>query len=219
MSWLSEFLHPKRAYQAGQNELDKYYQQAQQQYQPFIQQGQDAYGNLSSAMRDLMDPQALQDKWASGYKESEAAKQLEGMATEHGLDAASSLGLMGSSPALQAIQAGTSGIVANDRQQYLDNLMQKYLAGTGLAQGIYGTGANAASQAGQNAMTQGQNASQLAYGKNSAQGDLFSKLLGGGLGFLGGAVGPSIGAGFSQMMGWSPKGSYNPNPTWSTGGA
>tara|TARA_R110000868_G_scaffold335547_1_gene596441 strand:+ start:24856 stop:25482 length:627 start_codon:yes stop_codon:yes gene_type:complete len=208
MSWLSSFLHPDRGYKAGQEQLDKYYNQAQQQYQPFINQGQNAYGGLNEAMQNLLDPQALQDKWASGYKESDAAKQMEGMAQEHGLNAASSMGLMGSSPALQAIQAGTSQIGAQDRQSYLDNLMQKYLAGTGIAQSVYGTGANAAGQAGQNAMNMGQNSAQMAFGQQNAPGDMFSKLLQGAASFA-----TPIG----QAWGMNKLG-LNNSP-WSTGGA
>jgi hypothetical protein len=183
MSWLSSFLHPEKGYQAAQDQLEKYYQQAQQQYQPFIQQGQEAYGGLSEAMKALLDPQALQDKWASGYQESDAAKQLESMAQQQGLGAASSMGLMGSSPALQAIQSGTSGIVAQDRQRYLDDLLNKYQAGIGIGQNIYGTGATAANQFGQNAMNMGHNSAQTAFGAQNAPGDILSKLLQGGLSF------------------------------------
>lgn len=230
MSWLSSWLHPNKGYQAAQQQLDKYfdqtknyYDQANQATQPFVNQGQDAYAGLSDSMKALLDPQALQDKWMSGYKESEAAKNAEGMAQEHGLDAASSMGLMGSSAGLNAIQNGTSQIGAQDRQQYLDNLMQKYLAGTGIAQGIYGTGANAAGQQGQNAMNMGQNAmnmgqnaAQMAYGSTNAQGDLFGKLLGGAAGMFGGP----LASGVAQGMGWQTKGGYNTPPNaWSTGGA
>lgn len=212
MSWLSSFLHPGKAYQKGQDQLDQYWGQAQNFYnqgqgylQPYNQQGQAAYGNLSGAMQSLLDPQALQDKWASGYKESEAAKNLEGMAQEHGLNAASSMGLMGSTPALQAIQAGTSQIGAEDRQSYLNDLMQKYLAGAGLAQGMYGSGLNAAGQMGQNAMnmgqnamTQGQNSAQMAYNQQNAGGNMLSGLLGQGIGLVGSALGGPIGGALAK---------------------
>lgn len=236
MSWLSSFLHPERGYQAGQEQLDKFYNQAQNFYNqgqanlaPYNQQGQSQYANLNNYIQNLMNPQALQDKWASGYKESEAAKNLEDIAQQHGLNAASALGLMGSTPALQAIQQGTSQIGAADREQYLKDLMKKYELGAGLSQGIYGTGASAAGQQsqnamgmGQNAMNMGQNAAQLAYGQENAPGDLLSKGLGGIIGLigssLGGPIGSALGAGLSQKMGWSPTGSYNPNRSpWTSG--
>lgn len=223
MSWLSEFLHPKKAYNKAQNSLDKYFQQSQGYLQPYNQFGQDAYGNLQPAMQALLNPEELQNKWIQGYEESPAAKQAESLAQEHGLNAASGLGLMGSSPALQAIQAGTSQIGLNDRQNYLNDLMQKYLSGISTAQNIFGTGASSANAMASNAANMGQNAAQLAFGKETAQGDLFGKLLGGGIGLagsaLGGPIGGALGAGLAQKMGWSPTGSYNPTfSAWSTGG-
>jgi hypothetical protein len=157
MSWFSSFMHPQRGYEAGQDELNKYYQQSQGYQMPFLQA--------------LSDPQALQDKWASGYKESEAAKNAEGMAQQHGLDAASGMGLMGSNTALQATQAGTTQIGLDDRQNYLNDLMQKYMAGAGMANNM-----------GQNAMNMGQNSSQMAFGKQNAGGNMFGNLLGAGIG-------------------------------------
>jgi len=177
MSFLSSFLHPERGYKAGQNQLDKYFNQAQSSMQPFVQQGQQQYGNINNSINALLDPQALQDKWSAGYQESQAAKDSQGMAQQQGLDAASSMGLMGSNTALNAVQAGTAQIGAQDRQTYLDNLMQKYLAGTGMAQNVYGQGATAAGQMAQNSMNMGQNSAQMSYGQQNAPGQLFGNLL------------------------------------------
>jgi hypothetical protein len=212
MSWLSSFMHPGRGYDKAQGQLDKYYGQAGDYYnqaqgyqQPYNQQGQAQYGNLSDIIKSLGDPQALQDKWASGYKESEAAKNAEGMAQQHGLDAASSMGLMGSTPALSAIQAGTSQIGAEDRQNYLNDLMQKYMAGAGISQGLYNTGAGAAGQMGQNAMgmgtnamNMGQNSAQMSYGKQNAGGSMLGNLIGTAAG-----LGGSYLAGQSNPKNWS----------------
>ena len=127
MGWWDSLFHPEKGYQKGQEQLDKYYQQAMQQLQPYNTNGQQQYGNLNEYINNLMHPEKLQDEWVKNYKESEAAKNAENTAQEHGLSAASSLGLNGSTPALQAIQQGTSGIAAADRQNYLNDLMQKYL--------------------------------------------------------------------------------------------
>ena len=195
MSWLSSFLNPGKGYQKGQEQLDKYFQQAQNFYNqgqgylsPYNEYGKAAYGDINSAMQKLLNPQQLQDDWIKGYSESEAAKNLEDTASQRGLNAASSLGLMGSSPALQAIQQGTSQIAAADRQQYLDDLMKKYLSGIGIGENIFGTGATSAGQMGQNAMQMGQNSmkmgedsAQMAFGKQNAGGNMFSKLLEGGI--------------------------------------
>jgi len=216
MSWLSSFLHPGRGYQKGQQQLDKYYQQANSFQQPFLNNASSAYGGLNTAMQNLLDPEALQSKWAESYEESPAAQQARVLATQSGLDAASSMGLMGSSPALSALQEGATNISLKDRANYMNDLMQKYMAGIGVGQNIYGTGANAAGQMGQNAMNMGQNSAQMAFGQQNAGGDLFSKILGGTLGLVGGPIGNALSPGFAQKMGWSEPGSYQP---WSfTGG-
>ncbi len=215
MSWLSSFLHPDQSYGASQDELNKYYNQGQGQLQPYNQNGQDAYGKYSGAMDKLLNPTALQDEWSKNYQESDMAKQNEATASQHGLNAAQQMGLSGSTPALQAIQSGTSGIVAKDRQSYLDDLMKKYMSGIGIGQDIYGKGANAAGQMSQNDMNMGTNSAQNQFNQKNSQGDLFGKLLGVGAGVagtaLGGPIGGALGAGLSQYMNWSPKGSYNPS--------
>lgn len=205
MSWLDpfgigdmadSFLHPEKGYKKGQEQLDKYYQQGQGYLNPYNQFGQNAYGNYSDAMKRLLDPAGLQAEWEKGYSESPSAKYAEGLAQQHGLDAASGLGLMGSNTALNAIQGGTSQIGLDDRQRYMDNLMQKYLAGAGIAGNIFGTGAGAAGSMANNAMNMGQNSAQMAFGQQNAPGNLFGNLLGAGIGFMtGGPAGAAVGAG------------------------
>jgi hypothetical protein len=198
MSWLSSFLNPGRGYDKGQEQLNKYYDQAQGALNPYNQQGQQQYGNLSDIIKNLMDPTELNKKWTESYTESPQAKQAEAMANEHGADAASSMGLMGSNTALQATQAGTTQIGLDDRQNYLDSLMQKYLAGANLAQGIYGQGANAAGQMSNNSMNMGKNSSEMAYGKQNAGGNMLGGLLGAGIGAAGSALGGPIGGALAK---------------------
>ncbi len=198
MSWLdpfdiigkaNSFLHPEKGYEKGQEQLDKYYQQGQGYLNPYNQFGQNAYGNYSDAMKRLLDPAALQAEWTKGYSESPSAKNAEAMAQQHGLDAASGLGLMGSNTALGAIQGGTTQIGLDDRQNYLNDLMQKYMAGAGIAGNIFNTGAGAAGSMANNAMNMGNNSAQMAYGAQNAPGDLFGKLLGMGVGAMTGGAG------------------------------
>lgn len=210
MSWLSSFLHPSRGYKSAQEQLNNYYQQAQQYQQPFINNAQNAYGGLSEAQSKLLDPAALQAEWMNTYQMSPQAQQAQQLATQSGLDAASSMGLMGSSPALSSLQEGASSIGLKDRDNYLNSLMDKYKTGIGLGENIYGTGASSASQMGQNAMNMGQNSAQMAFGQQNAQGDLLAKLLGGAAGLFGGPLASAAGTGFSQMTGWSPTGNYVP---------
>jgi len=213
---ISSFLHPEKGYEKGQDQLNKYYNQATQYYtdaqgnlKPYNQFGQDVHGDYLGAMKRLLDPAALESDWMKGYAESESAKNAERMAQEHGLDAASGLGLMGSNTALNAIQGGTSQIGLNDRQNYLDNLMQKYLAGANIAGNIYGTGAGAAGQMGENAMNMGRGAmgmgedsAKMAYGQENAPGALFGKMLGTVASIMGGRGGGG-GAGAGGGSSWS----------------
>lgn len=214
---IDSFLSPEKGYEKGQNELDKYFNQSRDLYnqgqgylQPYNQFGMDAHSNLSNAMRRLLDPAGLQNEWTKGYTESEAAKNTARMAQENGLDAASSLGLMGSNTALNAIQGGTTQIGLADRENYLNNLMQKYLAGAGIAGNIFNTGAGAAGTMSGNAGNfsrlindMGQNSAQMAFGRQNAPGDLFGKLLGTGIGYLTGGAGGAGANGAGAGGGWS----------------
>jgi hypothetical protein len=91
-----------------------------------------------------------------------------------------SAGLLGSSAALNNVQTSASNIMQSDRQQYLDSLMQKYMASIGIGQNLYGVGATAGNQASSNALNQGQNQAGLTYGANAAPGAMFGKLAGAG---------------------------------------
>ncbi len=178
MGMLSSFLHPGRAFGKAQEQMENYYNQGQQAISPYMQQGQSAYAPLSGAMTSLLSPSDLQNEWAQGYETSPYAQMLMEQAKTQGLDAASSMGLMGSTPALQAIQAGQSMIGAADRDNFMRNNLNMYLQGAGLAQNLYGTGANAASQYGQNAMNMGNNAAEMAYGRAAAPGNMLGNMIG-----------------------------------------
>lgn len=206
MSWLSSYLHPERGYQAGQDQLNNYYNQGQGFQQPYNQNGQNQTNMLNDYINSLHDPKKLQDEWSKGYTESEQAKNTQAMAKEHGLDAASSMGLMGSSPALGAIQAGTTQIGLDDRQNYLNDLMQKYMGGAGISQGVYNTGAGAAGQMNTNAQNMGANSAGMQFGKTNAPGQMFGQTVG--------ALGKGA---MDWMTGGYGTGDYG-RGAWSTGG-
>lgn len=191
MDWFTSFFHPEKAYQAGQDTMSQFYNQAQGYQAPYNQYGQNAYQGLSDAMQALLNPEALHDKWVGNYEQSETSKRAQDLATQSGLNAASSLGLMGSSPALSAIQEGTTQIGLADRDNYLNSLLQKYLAGTGIATNVFNTGAQSASQMANNAMKMGEDMAQMKYGEQAAGGNMLANLLGLGLGFGSGAYGNS----------------------------
>jgi len=188
MSWLSSFLNPGKGYEKGQEQYDKYYNQAQGNLDPYSQHGKEQYGNMSDIIKNLMDPTALNKKWTESYTTSPQAIQAQNMAQEQGANAASAMGLMGSNTALAATQAGTTQLGLNDRQNYLNDMMDKYKNAAGLSQGIYNTGAGAAGGMASNAMNMGQNSAEMAYGKQNAGGNMLAGLIGQGIGAFGGPV-------------------------------
>ena len=185
----NSFMHPEKGYEKAQKQYDKYYGQAQNYLNPYQEQGQQAYGNLNEAMQQLMNPTQLYDQFMNDYQMSDAARFNQGRAEQSGLNALSSMGLLGSTPGIQAIQAGTSQIGAQDEQQYLQRMIDQYLQGANLAQGIYGTGAQAGNQLSQNASNMGSNSAQAAFGRQNAPGEMMAGLLKSGLGALGGSFG------------------------------
>ncbi len=187
MSWLSgipivgnmidSFIHPERGYEDAAKKMEEAWRQAQGFQEPYRQAGLDQMGRLNTAENELLDPSALMAKWMGSYQESPYAQKSMQNAKESGLNAASSMGLMGSSPAIQNIQNSSSDIMNADRQQYLNDMMQKYMAGVGIGQNMYGIGASTAGNMGNQAIGVGENLGQAAYGAKNAPGNLLQNLL------------------------------------------
>jgi len=177
---LDSFLNPQKGYEKAGQEMQQYYRDAQGNIMPFTQGGIAQLPRLNQQANRLNDPAKLQGQWAKSYEMSPQAQQLQQQARETGMNEASSMGLMGSSSALQNVQNTASNIMSADKQKYLDDLMNKYLASIGIGQNLYGVGAQTGGQQSQNAMNMGQNMAGLKYGKTNAPGELLSKLLGGG---------------------------------------
>jgi hypothetical protein len=190
---ISSFFNPQEGFQSAEEQMQKFFEMMQKYGQdanntlnPYNQNGMNQYGRLNNQANELGDPQALENKWASGYSESPYAQQMTKEATAGGLDAASSMGLMGSSAALSNIQKSAGNIMQSDRQAYMDDLMKKYMASVGIGKNLYGVGANAAGgmsandmNMGTNAMNMGQTMGGLKYGETNAPGEMFGKLAGG----------------------------------------
>lgn len=191
---IDSFVNPQRGYEQAAEESKKYYRDAQGNLKPYNQNGLSQFQRLMAQANALNNPAELENQWASGYTESPYAQQMTNKATEAGMNAASSMGLMGSSAALNNIQQSAGDIMQSDRQNYMNDLMQKFMASVGIGQNLYGVGANAAGAMSNNAMNQGQNMAQAAYGQANAPGELFGKLLGTG-----------VNAGINYMTGGIPK--------------
>src|SRR6267154_4531791 len=165
---INSFLNPEDAYVEAQREAEKGWNESKGFQKPFVEKGLEQYPGLSEALKKIMNPQEMQNDWSQSYEQSPFAQQMLNMNRDQGLEAASSMGLMGSSGALGNIQQGAGNIVSRDRQQFLHDLMQKYMSGIGLGSNIYNTGASTAGNLGSQAMTHGGNMAGLKYGEQAA---------------------------------------------------
>lgn len=185
-SMLNRFLSPDQPYKEAENKNNQAWGEAQNYGRPYWQAGLDQNGQLGTAENNLLDPTKLQNDWSKSYETSPYAKQLLDQNLGSGMDAASSMGLNGSSAAVGNIQQGAGNIVAQDRQQYMKDLMEKYMAGIGIGQNKYNVGASMGNTLAQGAMQHGQDAAQLAYGRSAAPGAFYGNLVGGAAQMLGG---------------------------------
>lgn len=172
MGWLgntfSSIFDPGKAYRDAGGQIKKGYEQGQGYLDPYNQAGMGQINKLTGAQDKLMDPTALQNEWAKGYEMSPYAQQLQSQAMNSGMEGAGNMGLLGSSAALNTLQQGSSNIMQKDRQNFMNDLMQKYMSGIGIGQGIFGQGAGAAGQMSQNANNYGQNMAGIKFGEGNA---------------------------------------------------
>lgn len=177
LKMMDKFLHPEDAYKDAEKQAQAGWNETKGFETPYWQHGLDQYGGLNEAEQKLLHPEQLQGEWAKSYETSPYAKRMLDMNTQTGQEAASAMGLGGSSAAVSNIQQGAGDIVSKDREQYMNDLMQKYMQGIGIGQNIYGTGANMGAQLGGQSMTHGQDMASLKYGENASQGKLFENIL------------------------------------------
>lgn len=174
---INSFLHPEAGYKDAAHEMQNAWGQAQDFQRPYADAGKNQIGTLTGAENALLDPSALLGKWMESYESSPFAKKSMSNARESGLDAASSMGLSGSSAAVNNIQQSSGDIMNADRSQFLNDLMQKYMAGVGIGQNIFNTGAATAGNMGNQAIGVGENMGGAAYGARNAPGNLLKDLL------------------------------------------
>jgi hypothetical protein len=186
---ISSFLHPEKGYENAQKAASRGFEEAKQYQLPFQQWGMQVHPNLAQSYLDLSNPTKLQGEWANAYEMSPQAQRAMDFSKNQGLEQASSMGLMGSSGALNNLQQGAGDIMLQDRRNFLNDLMQKYMAGIGLGTNIYNVGAQSGRAIGDQAARHGENMAQLAYGKTNAPGEMFGGLLGTGAKMLGGMFG------------------------------
>jgi hypothetical protein len=193
---INSFLHPENAYKSAEDAEAEQWAQTQGYLNPTIQAGREQLPRLTGAEDQLFHPEELENKWIQSYSESPYAKSLIDRSRSAGLDAASSMGLNGSSAALGNIQQSAGDIASRDRQSYLDDIMKKYMSAIGIGGDIYGAGNNAATNLAGYSSNYGDTRGGLEYGRSAAPGELFGKIAGGALagyanssGFGGGGAG------------------------------
>ena len=186
---VKSFMNPQQPYEEAEKANNQGWNEAQGYGRPYWQNGLNQTGALNEAEGNLLHPDQLQNNWAKGYETSPYAKQLLDQNMGAGQDAASAMGLQGSSAGVANIQQGAGNIVAQDRQQYMKDLMEKYMAGIGIGQNQYNTGAAMGGTLASGALQHGQDAASLAYGKSAAPGQMFNRLLSTGVGMMSGGAG------------------------------
>lgn len=166
------------AYRKAQREMERKWREAQEFQRPYRDAGIGQLDTLKGAESNLLDPSKMLADWMGKYQQSPYAKKSFENAREAGLNAASSQGLLGSSAATQNIQNSSSDIMNADRNEFLQNLMQKYMAGVGIGQNIYNKGADVAGNLGNQAISVGGNTADMQYGASAAKSNYMKDLLG-----------------------------------------
>ena len=182
------FLHPERGYEKASRQLGKSWDEAKGFQQPYSEHGLEMFPQLSEIFKNLLDPTKLQGDWMKSYEQSPMAKQFQEQNTNMGRDEASAMGLSGSSAALGNIQQGAGNIAAQDKQQFIQNMMKQYLEGLGLGKDIYNTGAQTAGNLGDQAMGHGRDMAGAAFGQTNAPGETFGDLFKMGKSIFGGGM-------------------------------
>lgn len=177
MGIFDSIFDPGRAYRKAADEYKKGWEQAQGYEKPYWQSGTDQINKLTGAEDKLLDPSKLQSEWAAGYETSPYAKQLQDQAMSQGLDSAGSMGLLGSSSALQSLQQGSTNIMQKDRQNYMDDLMKKYLSGIGIGQNMFNTGATMGGKLGDQSMSFGEQMGKAKFGDMTSKNKMISDLI------------------------------------------
>ncbi len=190
-------MNPEDAYKKAANQYQKYWDEAQRFQNAYNRAGTDQIPILTGAQNQLLNPQDLLGKWMESYKTSPYAKQSMDNATASGLDAASSMGLEGSSSALHNIQQSSSDIMNQDRQGFLKDLMDKFKSGINIGTDIYGRGATTAGNLGNQALNVGNNMGEMAFGAQAAPGELMKSIISMMMKMYGGGAGGGAGAGAS----------------------
>ena len=201
MSWLSELMHPGRAYSDAAGEIQQATDQAQGYQQPYYGAGTNQLTFIQDMINKMGDPKAFMGDMLSDYEESPYAKAATDAATERANQAAAQMGLAGSSNQVQGIANQAGKIASKDRNEYLQNLLGIYGTAGQMSQNLAGMGQTAGSNMGNIGMQGARDVAGLNVAGRQAGANMLGKLLG----TLGGAgINYATGGGFglgSDMFG------------------
>jgi|SRR6185503_597746 len=220
MSWFSDLLH------GGANPADKANEYLSQipgvshgVYDPYIGRGNQAGDILSKRFGEMSnDPMAFINKIMQGYNQSDAYKfKADELGRAMGNSAAAG-GMRGSFQDQENQAKLVQGLMGEDMQQWLQNVLGVNAQGLSGEQGLYGTGFNASSNLentlASNLGAQGQYAYAGQAGQNQNRANMLSNILK-GVGAVATAPmtggGSLIGYGASQLFGGNNAGDWH-NP-------
>lgn len=198
MSWFSQWAHPGRGYKKAGKEEQRNFNEAQNIRKPVMDRGDEAYKGYNDMYQKLMHPEELQSEWASHYEKSPYATQLQQEAMGQGLDAASASGLNGSSAAIHNIEKGGADIMQKDRQQYMNDMMQKYLAAMGIGQDLNSQGNNMRSQSATGQQQHGEWQANNKFNEYNAGGNRFGDIMSQAAAIAASMAGGGMGYGFNM---------------------
>ena len=212
MSWLSNLFGGGGGGSNPADAANQYLNQipgvAHQGYDDYINQGKTA-GQTAQQQYDTMtnDPAGFINRLMEQYKPSEGYQFQKGQLTDQMSNTAAAGGIAGT-PLDQMNQAqGVQGLLSQDMQQFLSNVLGQHKEGLAGEEGVSSRGFDASGKLtdalGGALNQQGGLAFQDAQARNSqtssdknALWSMFGKILGGGAGFaLGGVPGAAVGAG------------------------
>ena len=164
----------RRARQTAEASIDR----GAQYTEPYRNAGDRQIPIMEGEQQKLLNPGQMQSDWAQGYETSPWAQQQIQHDTEQGKDLASSMGLLGSSTAATGLNASASQLYQKDRQQYMDDLMKKYMMGIGLGSDFMNRGAQSANQLQGNWSQNAQSLGTAAHNANQAVPDMLGNIMG-----------------------------------------
>lgn len=187
MGWFEQLLGggQRGGYSAAEDAYKQQMQKAMGGYSPYLQAGTGALGQYQQSLAGMADPSAYYSNLMGGYQTSPGAQFQQEQMQKQIHNQMARRGLAGSGAETKSLMKYGQGLIGQDQQQYLHNLLGiggQYRSGL---QGLTGLGSQMQGQYGQMGQNYAQNLGQLEYGRERSKGAGWRNLLGIGLSALG----------------------------------